>query len=283
MVLEVARRYQAKVPGGKWQLVANALQEVYGKNRQTFIGRSHLCRDRRRLPPECRSQLRRGMLGATVCGRRPRIGVIVDRGPGPILGFRMLTAAQTLPDTVLLSLERSGIPNSCRRLLRSGEVCQLGVATRLCTSEPTGSAFCANLFGIFPWLTQSLTSSPRYIFDNRYFTGLGPDLGRRLSDAGRLAVIDIYDEEMQKGYDWTACSARALRAAESSVVLWVSNNGFHVAGLGPHSWSYRQRHVEGALFRRVLRPDEIRGALGAPEAQRLRGLGGIPRIQACGG
>jgi hypothetical protein len=64
--------------------------------------------------------------------------------------YRMIVAAETLPDVILNKLEKVGVPNS-------------------------------------------------YIFENKFFSGQGVDKPKRLSDEGRLAVLTIYQEEVEKG------------------------------------------------------------------------------------
>lgn len=97
-LVQVARRYQRRAPGGSWDVAREQLLRIYGAQRRPFV-------------------------------------------------HRMLVAAQTLPDAVLLKLEEYSVPNS-------------------------------------------------YIYDNVFFVGHGPNAGKSLSEEGRLAVLEIFEEEV---------------------------------------------------------------------------------------
>ena len=67
-----------------------------------------------------------------------------------------------------------------------------------------------------------------YVFDNKYFSGQGQDKGKRLSDKGRLACVDIYEEDVAQGGKFSVGTfvedvCRPMRHAEQ----WITAKKNH--------------------------------------------------------
>ena len=115
--MDVARRQKTRIPGGEWTKVQSALIAMYGQSKRTpsvlfARARLHTGTVGRRAWCVCGAhavRVRTGTAGGPCAAPALRAGDPVDPRT---FAYRMVIAASTLPDSVLVELERLEVPNS---------------------------------------------------------------------------------------------------------------------------------------------------------------------------